>query len=258
MLIEDVKICFVAWQHQQRGGVLGVFQGHLDKLLPELGENCLVRQIRAPYWVPETLGVGNGLVTFRRSGQPLQEIVRQFRVLAVAADHIARARRLWRAPYQPAVYLHSRYETTELLPFDFALRIGVPIAHERGHGHHREGLPAGPEGINLRCPPALNVRRHVFDDGGKVLHRLNALRGVDTRPHVFVEPQPAEVDWKIPVREVQAAISQGAVEILIKRFAPACLALLRVKKLGQLLPLGHCLRAAWLPTIFGLKFFLHA
>src|SRR6478736_9695103 len=37
--IEHVKIGFVAWQHQRRGDILGVFQGGLDKLLPELGEN---------------------------------------------------------------------------------------------------------------------------------------------------------------------------------------------------------------------------
>src|SRR5262249_13046517 len=129
MLIEDIKIGFVAWQHQQRGGILGIFQGNLDKLWPELGENRLVRQIRAPHWGPETLRMSHGLVTFCRSGQPLQEIVRQFGVLAIAVDHIARARRLWRAPHQPATDLHPRHETAELLSFNFALRIGSPIAH---------------------------------------------------------------------------------------------------------------------------------
>src|SRR5262249_49489138 len=148
----------------------------------------------APHWGPETLRMSHGLVTFCRSGQPLQEIVRQFGVLAIAVDHIARARRLWRAPHQPATDLHPRHETAELLSFNFALRIGSPIAHNRWRGYHRKGLPADPEGINLRCAPALNAWRHVFDDGGKVFNRLYALWRIDTRLHVFVEPQPAKVD----------------------------------------------------------------
>src|SRR5437763_2504969 len=41
--IEHVKIGFVAWQHQRRSDILGVFQGGLDKLWPEPGENCFVR-----------------------------------------------------------------------------------------------------------------------------------------------------------------------------------------------------------------------
>src|SRR5712691_3104343 len=71
ILIEHVKIGFVAWQHQRRGDILGVFQGGLDKLLPKLGENRFVCQVRAAHGVPETLGMSNGLIPFRRSGQPL-------------------------------------------------------------------------------------------------------------------------------------------------------------------------------------------
>src|ERR1700704_2031710 len=62
--IEHVKIGLVARQHERRRDILGVFQGGLDKLLPELGENGFVRQVRASHGVPETLGMGNGLITF--------------------------------------------------------------------------------------------------------------------------------------------------------------------------------------------------
>src|SRR4030095_1017209 len=71
ILIEHMKIGFVAWQHQRRSGVLGVFQGGLDKRLPELGENRFVRQVRASHRIPETLGMSNGFIPFRRPGQPL-------------------------------------------------------------------------------------------------------------------------------------------------------------------------------------------
>src|SRR5262245_25731613 len=98
----------------------------------------------------------HGLLTFCWSGEPLQEILRQFGMLAIAADHIARARRLWRVPDQPATDLHPWHETAELLSFNFALRTGIPVAHDRWRGHHREGLSVGPGSINLRCAPALN------------------------------------------------------------------------------------------------------
>src|SRR5215471_19366014 len=71
ILVEHMKIGFIAGQHQRCSDILGIFQGGLDKLLPELGENCFVCQVRAAHGVPETLGMRNGLISFRRSGEPL-------------------------------------------------------------------------------------------------------------------------------------------------------------------------------------------
>src|SRR5215475_11509989 len=160
-------------------------------------------------------------------------------MLAVATDHVTRASSLGRAAYQFAVHLHTRYRATELLPFDFALGIGIPIAHDGWGGHDGEGLPADPERIHLRCAPALNVRRHVLDHGAEGSNSLEALRAAHAWPHFFIEEEPTKVGRKMPVGEVHAAVPQGAIQIIIKRFAP----------------LRQCVRTPRLPAIHGLKFF---
>src|SRR5262245_49461646 len=176
-------------------------------------------------------------------------------MLAVATDHVTRASSLGRAAYQFAVHLHTRYRATELLPFDFALSIGIPIAHDGWRSHDGKCLPADPERIHLWCAPALHVRRHVLDHGAEGFNSLKALRGRHAGPHVCIEEEPTKVGRKMPVGEVHAAVPQGAIQIIIKRFAPPRLALLGVEELGQLLPLRQCVRTPQLPAIPGLKFF---
>src|SRR5215471_3377227 len=57
--------------------------------------------------------MGNGLIVLHRASEPLQKIVRQLRVLAVAADHIAGAGRLGCAPHDGAIHRYTWYEATE-------------------------------------------------------------------------------------------------------------------------------------------------
>src|SRR5215467_1164411 len=57
--------------------------------------------------------MGNVLIALHRVSEPLQKIVRQLRVLAVAADHIAGAGRLGCAPHDSAIHRYTWYEATE-------------------------------------------------------------------------------------------------------------------------------------------------
>src|SRR5215471_8371085 len=202
--------------------------------------------------------MGNGLIVLHRASEPLQKIVRQLRVLAVAADHIAGAGRLGCTPHDGAIHRHTWYEATELLPLDCTLCIDVAIAHDGRERHDRKRLPAGPGSINLWRAPALNVRWHVLDDGGEGLYGPDTLRGVDAWLHLLIEQEPTEVGWEVLMREVKTAIPQGAIEILGKCLPPARLVFLGVEKRRQLLPLRHGLRTSRLPAICGLKGFFDA
>ena len=170
--------------------------------------------------------------------------VGELRVLAVGVDHVAGARRLRIATHLLALPRRVGNQAGELLAFHHALLVRVAVAHHRGERHHREGLAAAPEGVDLRRAPALDVRRHVFDDGRELLDRRDPLRRVDLRLHVLVEQEPAEVGREVAIGEVDRAIPHRAVHRLVELDPPARLARLGLEVRGHLLPLVHGLGAA--------------
>ena len=163
---------------------------------------------------------------------------------AVGVHHVPGARRL-RGPahHLAAADIDLGDGARVLLALDDAVRAAVRVPHDGGEGHRGEGVAGTPEGIDLRRPPALDVGRHVLDDGRELLDGPDPVRGVDVRVHVRVEHEPAEIRREVPVREVDRTIGHRPVERVLERHPPPRRACLGVEVGGHLLPFGHGLGA---------------